>query len=221
LVRYYISKNNITKAWNLYKTVTLYFAKNDKLVIEKLRQLYNRLEQKPQYIRQYLQLVVEDIGHMLVIQRPYYGLKAEELMQLAQQLGVSEKEFMVIDGIRTKEPVTFGPQYWLKLEHTRDSKITGSTIGPYNVYGETRKGQRIGEMETWNMYVQNMDLVHEELFTIRADHFPAKLQWLGNILVDDKEIVDYLVQVNTTVEGTDDILERFARSLGIDISRIT
>jgi len=220
LVVHYLKQNQPSKAWNIFKTVMLYFAKNDPLITNKLEKLFSKLESNPKYPIAYLKLMLSDIGHVLAIQRPYYGLKVDDLFALAKKLGISEKDYMVLDGIKTRYPITFGPQYWMKLEHTRDSKITGSTIGPYNVYGETKKGQRIGEMETWNMHAQDMDLVHEELFTIRADHFAAKLQWLGNILVDDKEIVDYLVQVNTSIEGSDDILEKYARCLGIDIRKV-
>ena len=221
LIRHYLKQKQINKAWHLYKNTVLYFLQNDKLLLNKVQALIERLESDTKFIAKYFALLYEDIGHILAIQRPYYGLKAEQLLALARKLKISEKDYMVVDGIRTSKPISFGPQYWQKLEHTRDSKITGSTIGPYNVYGETRKGQRIGEMETWNMYVQNMDLVHEELFTIRGDHFASKFEWLGNILVDDKEIVEYLVQVNTSsLQDTDDILDKFVHCLGINIRNL-
>ena len=112
-----------------------------------------------------------------IIQVPFHDLTPSEILELAKKYNVNEKEDVYIDG--SKQHVNVGYQYILKLEHTALSKFTGTTFEHTNIQS---LGQKLGEMELWNIIAHDELDLAKELFTYRADNISKNIEYYCNYL---------------------------------------
>ena len=83
---------------------------------------------------------------------------------------------------QTPLPVTVGYQYFFKLNHLADDKVSFRGVGPLwgNVTAQPVKGrrawggQRWGEMEAWALKAWNVPSVLDELITTKSDDLSAR-----------------------------------------------
>jgi len=76
----------------------------------------------------------------------------------------------------SKQPVTVGYIYMLKLSHLVDDKIHARSIGPYSLITQQPLGgkaqfggQRFGEMEVWALEAYGAAFILQELLTAKSD----------------------------------------------------
>ncbi len=112
-----------------------------------------------------------------IVQIPFNDLTPKEILTLAKKYNVSEKETVIIDG--HKQQVNVGYQYILKLEHTALSKFTGEHIGHTTLQSN---GQRLGEMEVWNILAHDAEDLLHHLFKYRADNFASNINYYCDYL---------------------------------------
>ena len=147
---------------------------------ETFKALYKQLENIDIYP------LIEKYG-LSIVQRPFNSLSIKEIKALAEKYKVSELEEVEIDG--HKQLVNVGYQYILKLEHTTKSKVTGAHLQHTTIQNE---GQRLGEMETWNLIAHDGKELLKHLFRTRSDNFNQALNYITAMLdLDYYELPEY------------------------------
>lgn len=116
-----------------------------------------------------------------IVQIPFNDLTPKEILALAKKYNVTEKENITIDSFN--QQVNVGYQYILKLEHTALSKFTGEHINHTTIQSN---GQRLGEMEVWNILAHDAEDLLHHIFKYRADNFSQNINYYCDYLEFDR-----------------------------------
>lgn len=111
-----------------------------------------------------------------VIVYPFKDLNLYDMKKLLDKYNVSEKSECILHGKTIH--VNTGYQYIMKLEHMAISKITGAGISHMYLQSD---GQRIGEMETWNILAHDGYNILQELFS-RSNNLAKKIDYYTKFL---------------------------------------
>ena len=86
-------------------------------------------------------------------------------------------------GEKIKERVNVGCMYYLKLHHLVDEKVHARSTGPYSLVTQQpvggkalAGGQRLGEMEVWELEAYGAAYTLREMLTIKSDDVDGRLQ---------------------------------------------
>ena len=120
-------------------------------------------------------------------------------------------------GEESREPITVGTSYILKLGHMVDDKIHARSTGPYSLVTQQPLGgkaqfggQRFGEMEVWALYAYGASNVLQEILTVKSDDTVGRVKTYESIVKGE----------NVPVPGIPEsfkVLVKEIRSLALDI----
>lgn len=121
--------------------------------------------------------VMKKMGKIAVVS-PFYPDIKQEITEEYKAAGLKPKRlFNPLFGKYTERPIMTGYMYILKLEQISNLKVSAvgypKSVDP--VFGQPtgsdneKKGQKIGEMETWALEACNMHKTLDDLFTWYAD----------------------------------------------------
>jgi DNA-directed RNA polymerase subunit beta len=92
-------------------------------------------------------------------------------------------------GERTKDAVTVGVIYMMKLSHQVDDKMHARSTGPYSLITQQPLGgkaqfggQRFGEMEVWALEAYGAAHTLQELLTIKSDDVEGRSKLYNNLV---------------------------------------
>jgi len=121
------------------------------------------------------------------------GAKEPEIKALLEEAGLNTTGQMVLYDGRTGEPfkekITVGTMYMMKLHHLVDDKIHARSIGPYSLVTQQPLGgkaqfggQRLGEMEVWEMEAFGAAHALQEFLTVKSDDMAGRTRMYEKIV---------------------------------------
>ena len=95
-------------------------------------------------------------------------------------------------GVAFKNRVTTGVMYMLKLHHLVDEKIHARSTGPYSLVTQQPLGgkaqfggQRLGEMEVWDLEAYGAAYLLQEFLTVKSDDVTGRVKMYEKIVKGD------------------------------------
>lgn len=143
----------------------------------------------------------------------------KNILKLAR-LPKTGKTYLVdgTSGMQTREKVSVGYTYMLKLNHLADDKLHARSTGPYNIITQQPLGgkshfggQRFGEMEVWALEAYGAAYTLQEMITVKADDLTGRTKIFKNI-------VDGNHKTEPTLPESFKVLVEEIKALGLKIT---
>jgi len=169
-----------------------------------------------------LKTFVDNIEDFFIIQPPFESLTWEDLSD-AMRYTDTKFEYDCFDPIQnknTREQIAFGYQYFMKLNHIAQDKISCRGVGPYSsktaqpLAGKSRKGgQRIGEMEMWAIIAHSAEKNLKEFITTKSDSIKNRNNYISQKMCSDDILLD---EEDDSVSQSLRLLQTNLKTIGLD-----
>jgi DNA-directed RNA polymerase beta subunit len=157
-----------------------------------------------------LDYFMDHLDDFYIIQPPYESIKIEQLDE-AMTYTNTPYEYPAYDPSIDPEgqenrnlfkkniiqPVAFGFQYFIKMNHIAKDKLAARGVGPYAsktcqpLDGKSRKGgQRVGEMEMWAIAAQGAESNLWEILTTKSDSIKRRNNYISQKVHNDSKMLD-------------------------------